>query len=77
VLICTSPMPMTGFTVTVRKSEVVDLNVTIDQAFQFIVSCGVVVPAHQLAGAHQLAEAHQLEGAVAAIESEAPAADAP
>ena len=33
---------------TVRKSEVVDLDITIDQAFQFIVSCGVVVPPQQL-----------------------------
>jgi uncharacterized membrane protein len=48
VLICTSPMPMTGFTVTVRKSEVVELNITIDQAIQYIVSCGVVVPPHRL-----------------------------
>ena len=48
VLVCTSPMPMTGFTVTVRKSETVDLDITIDQAFQFIVSCGVVVPPQQL-----------------------------
>jgi uncharacterized membrane protein len=48
VLICTSPMPMTGFTITVRKSETVDLDITIDQAFQFIVSCGVVVPPHQM-----------------------------
>ncbi len=48
VLIPTSPMPFTGFTVTVKKSETVDLNITIDQAFQFIVSCGVVAPAQQL-----------------------------
>ncbi len=48
VLIPTSPMPFTGFTVTVKKSETVDLNITIDQAFQFIVSCGVVVPAQQV-----------------------------
>ena len=47
VLIPTSPMPFTGFTVTVKKSETIDLNITIDQAFQFIVSCGVVVPAQQ------------------------------
>ncbi len=47
VLIPTSPMPFTGFTVTVRKSETIDLNITIDQAFQFIVSCGVVVPSQQ------------------------------
>ncbi|MCA9239936.1 MAG: DUF502 domain-containing protein [Planctomycetales bacterium] len=51
VLIPTSPMPFTGFTVTVRKSEILDLNITIDQAFQFIVSCGVVVPPHQLSAA--------------------------
>lgn len=48
VLMATSPMPVTGFTVTVRKSETIDLNITIDQAFQFIVSCGVVVPPQQL-----------------------------
>ena len=48
VLVCTSPMPMTGFTVTVRKSETIDLDITIDQAVQFIVSCGVVVPPQQL-----------------------------
>ena len=47
VLMPTSPMPMTGFTITVRKSEAVDLNITIDQAVQFVVSCGVVVPPQQ------------------------------
>jgi uncharacterized membrane protein len=47
----TSPMPFTGFTVTVKKSETVDLNITVEQAFQFIVSCGVVVPPQQLADA--------------------------
>ncbi len=44
VLIPTSPMPFTGFTITIRKSETIDLNLTLDQAFQFIVSCGVVAP---------------------------------
>ena len=48
VLVPTSPMPFTGFTVTVKKSETLDLNITIDQAFQFIVSCGVVVPPQQV-----------------------------
>ncbi len=48
LLMCTSPAPMTGFTITVRKSEVIDLNITIDQALQYIVSCGVVVPPQQL-----------------------------
>jgi uncharacterized membrane protein len=48
VLIPTSPMPFTGFTITVKKSETVDLNITMEQALQFIVSCGVVVPPAQL-----------------------------
>jgi len=48
VLIPTSPAPFTGFTITVKKSETVDLNITIDQAFQFIISCGVVVPPQQI-----------------------------
>ncbi|HRX81394.1 MAG TPA: DUF502 domain-containing protein, partial [Pirellulaceae bacterium] len=47
VLMPTSPMPVTGFTVTIMKSEAVDLNITVDQAVQFIVSCGVVVPKQQ------------------------------
>ncbi|MDH3716509.1 MAG: DUF502 domain-containing protein [Planctomycetota bacterium] len=48
VLVPTSPAPFTGFTITIKKSEAIDLNLTIDQAFQFIVSCGVVVPDQQL-----------------------------
>ena len=39
-LMPTSPMPMTGFTVTVKKSEAIDLNLTVDEAIQFIVSSG-------------------------------------
>jgi uncharacterized membrane protein len=48
VLVPTSPMPITGFTCIVLKREVVDLNITIDQALEYIISCGVVVPPHQL-----------------------------
>ncbi len=51
VLIPTSPMPFTGFTVTIKKSETVDLNLSVDQAFQFVISCGVVVPPQQLTAA--------------------------
>jgi len=47
LLVPTSPMPATGFTCTVRKRETIELNLTIDQALQFIVSCGVVIPPHQ------------------------------
>jgi uncharacterized membrane protein len=47
VLIPCSPIPMSGFTIMVAKSECVDLNMTTEQAFQFIISCGVVVPPQQ------------------------------
>ncbi len=50
VFMPTSPLPMTGFTITVRKSEAIDLELTIDQAIQFIVSCGVVVAPNQQTG---------------------------
>lgn len=62
VLMPTSPMPATGFTVTVRKSETVDLDITIDQAIQFIVSCGVVVPMQQ----QQPEPSNQLSARIAA-----------
>ena len=51
VLMPTSPMPATGFTISVPKSETIDLDISIDQAIQFCVSCGVVVPDHQMAKA--------------------------
>jgi uncharacterized membrane protein len=48
VLVPYSPIPHTGATAVVRKSDCIDLNITFDQACQFIVSCGVVVPTQQL-----------------------------
>lgn len=44
VFVPTSPMPMTGFTTNMRKRDAIDIDLSIDQAVQFIVSCGVVVP---------------------------------
>jgi uncharacterized membrane protein len=43
-----SPMPFTGFTAIVKRSETIDLNITMEQALQYVVSCGVVLPPHQL-----------------------------
>ena len=40
-------MPANGFVISVPRSETIDLNITVDQAIQFCVSCGVVVPEHQ------------------------------
>lgn len=61
VLMPTSPMPATGFTITVRKSETIELDLTVDQAFQFVVSCGVVIPGK---AAHVGEIKGQLESAV-------------
>jgi uncharacterized membrane protein len=47
VLVPTSPVPAGGFTVMVTKSSVIDLNLTVDQAVQFVVSCGVLIPPNQ------------------------------
>lgn len=47
VLIPSSPMPVTGYTMSVPRSQVLDLNITVDQAFQFCISCGVLVPPNQ------------------------------
>lgn len=47
VLVPTSPMPVTGYTINIPRHEIIDLNMTIDQAFQFCLSCGVLVPAQQ------------------------------
>jgi uncharacterized membrane protein len=49
VLVPYSPLPVTGITIIVRKSECIDLNITFDQACEFIVSCGVVSPLQRLA----------------------------
>jgi uncharacterized membrane protein len=53
-----SPMPFTGFTAVVKRSETLDLSITMEQAIQFMVSCGVVVPPQQLSQA--LAERDRL-----------------
>jgi uncharacterized membrane protein len=47
VLIPTSPVPAGGFTVMVPRSSVIDLSLTVDQAVQFVVSCGVLIPPNQ------------------------------
>ena len=44
VFIPSSPTPVTGYTITVRRSEVIDLPMTIDEALRFTVSGGVVAP---------------------------------
>ncbi len=47
VVIPASPMPVTGYTVMVPASSAIDVDITIDQALEFVISCGVVTPPQQ------------------------------
>jgi uncharacterized membrane protein len=44
VMLPCSPMPVTGYAVVVPVRKTIPLDMSIDQALQFIVSCGVVGP---------------------------------
>lgn len=44
VFIATSPTPMTGFVVNVRRDEAVTLDMTIEQALRWIITAGVLTP---------------------------------
>jgi len=48
VFIPTSPAPMTGYTMMVPAEEVFPVNMSIDEAFRFIITAGVIVPPHQI-----------------------------
>ncbi|HEY2882214.1 MAG TPA: DUF502 domain-containing protein [Pirellulales bacterium] len=48
ILLPTSPVPVSGYTMLVPKSEVLDVEITVEQAVEYIVSCGVVLPPEQL-----------------------------
>jgi uncharacterized membrane protein len=44
VFVPSSPAPFTGYTMTLRREEVVDLPITIEEALQFTISGGVIIP---------------------------------
>jgi uncharacterized membrane protein len=44
VFVPSSPTPVTGYVVTIRKDEVINLPLSIDQAFRFLISGGVINP---------------------------------
>ncbi len=47
VFIPSSPTPVTGYTVTVRADEVIELPITLDEALRFTVTGGVIMPLGQ------------------------------
>jgi uncharacterized membrane protein len=44
ILIPTSPTPFTGFVIMVPKKQTMDMDMTIEEAFRFTVSGGVITP---------------------------------
>jgi uncharacterized membrane protein len=44
VFIPSSPTPVTGYTITVRRNEVIELGLSIDEALRYIISAGVIKP---------------------------------
>ena len=50
VFIPSSPTPITGYTITVRRDEVIDLPLSLDDALRFVISGGVIQPPEQTSG---------------------------
>jgi uncharacterized membrane protein len=44
VVIATTPSPLTGFLIIVPADEVIDLDMSIEEAFRFIISAGLIEP---------------------------------
>lgn len=51
VFVPSSPTPFTGYTIMVSVEDVIDLNMTIDDALRFTISGGVIKPGHELPAA--------------------------
>lgn len=47
IFIPTSPTPITGFIIFIPREEVVELDVSVDEAFRFLITGGVVVPGRE------------------------------
>ena len=47
VFIPSSPTPMTGYVVHVKKSEIIDLPISIEEALRFTISGGVIAPTNE------------------------------
>lgn len=57
VFIPSSPTPVTGYTITVRRDEVIDLPVHIDDALRFTISGGVIMPINEQLTAAEIEQA--------------------
>lgn len=69
VFIPSSPTPFTGYTITVLKSDTIELPISVDDALRFTVSGGVVVPEHQTIGREEVPQIESAEAALQTVES--------
>ncbi|MCK4850124.1 MAG: DUF502 domain-containing protein [Phycisphaerae bacterium] len=78
VFMPSSPTPLTGYVICTKRSEVVELTISIDEAFRFIISGGVLKPSRfvdtKTSPAGQLpgAEAHSQEKPAAGADEQKP-----
>jgi uncharacterized membrane protein len=61
VLIPSSPTPFTGYVVTVPKEEIIELDMTIEEALRFAVSGGVIAPGSNRFAAIEKANSQKTE----------------
>jgi uncharacterized membrane protein len=54
VFVPSSPTPVTGYAITVQRSEVIDLPLSIDDALRLVVSGGVIMPLSQMPLSHAM-----------------------
>ncbi len=54
VFVATAPSPVTGFIMMVPKDEVIELNMTVEEAVRFIISGGVITPTTKFTGLEDL-----------------------
>ena len=59
VFIPSSPTPITGYTITVRRKDVIDLPMSIDEALRFTISAGVIMPKDQRLSDAEIEQARQ------------------
>jgi uncharacterized membrane protein len=59
IFIPSSPTPVTGYTITVNRHEVIDLPISIDDALRYSVSAGVIMPIGQQLSEAEIEQARQ------------------
>jgi len=61
VFVPSSPMPATGYTLFVPPEDLIEINMTVEEALRAIVSGGVLVPEHEAVGLTKSKDSENLE----------------